>query len=255
MKPIKSVSLATTLVFLATLCASAQTTPGDIATIETQTPKVGMTQQYEQGRKQKADWHKQQKDPLPLWVFEILSGDDTGSYMVGRVGQHWADFDKPPIPDTADTEEYDKVIGSYVESVKTHYYQYMPKLSNPTDSATPAKYDDIITFRLRSGKDEEFRSALGRLAEAVQKTKWPVKFEWYQLVSGGFAGTWVLVVPHPNWADFEDNPNVKPFRDMLKDAFGQAEADSVYGRIEGSIKSEYAEIIQFRPDLSYQPTN
>jgi hypothetical protein len=253
MKPIKCACLATTLLFLATLCTSAQTTPGNIATMETQTPKVGMTQQYEQGRKQKAEWHKQQKDPLPLWVFEILSGDDTGSYMVGRVGQHWADFDKPPVSDTASTEEFNKVVGSYVESVKTHYYEYMPKLSNSTDSATPSKYDEVITFRLQPGKDGEFRSALGRLAEAVQKTNWPVKFEWYRLASGGFAGTWVLVVPHASWADFADNPNVKPFRDMLKDAFGQAEADSIYGRIEDSIKSEYAEIIQFRPDLSYQP--
>lgn len=88
----------------------------------------------------------------------------------------------------------------------------------------------------------------------MQKTKWPVKYEWYRLVSGGFEGTWVLVVPHPNWADFEDNPNVKPFRDMLKDTFGQAEADSIHGRIEGSVESECAEIIQFRPDLSYAPT-
>lgn len=254
MRLIKCTSVALATVFLAVFAAAAQSNPGNIASLETQTPKSGMTQQYEQGRKQKADWHKQQKDPLPLWVFEILSGDDTGSYLVGRVGQRWADYDKPPIPDAADTEEFNKAVGAYVQSVKTHYYEYLPKLGNPSDSATPAKYDEIITFRVKYDKQGEFRSALSRITEAIQKTKWSVKSEWYELASGGFDGTYVLVLPRASWAEFEDNPNVKPLREMLKDAFGQAEADSLIARIEASVESEYSEIIQFRPDLSYTPS-
>jgi len=95
--------------------------------------------------------------------------------------------------------------------------------------------------------------ALTRIAEAVQKAKWSVKFEWYELASGGFDGTYVLALPRASWADFEENPSAKPFREMLKDAFGQAEADSIEARIDGSAESEYSEIIQFRPDLSYTP--
>jgi hypothetical protein len=63
----------------------------------------------------------------------------------------------------------------------------------------------------------------------------------------------VLVLPRANWAAFEEKPDVKPFRDMLKDAFGQAEADSIVDRIDGSVINETSEIIQFRPDLSYLP--
>ena len=99
---------------LTALSASAQTSPASIAAVESQIPKNGMTQQYEQGRKQKADWHKQQKDPQPLYVFETLTGDSTGTYLVVRLDQHWADLDKPAIPDASDTEEYSKVIGAYV---------------------------------------------------------------------------------------------------------------------------------------------
>jgi hypothetical protein len=46
---------------------------------------------------------------------------------------------------------------------------------------------------------------------------------------------------------------VKPFRDMLKEAFGQAEADSIVDRIDGSVERETTEFLQFRPDLSYVP--
>jgi len=252
MKPLR-VFLAVCMVLMAAPSLIAQSNPGTIAAMEFQKPKNGMVQQYEEGRKQKAAWHKQQNDPQPLLVWEFLSGDNTGTYAVGRLGQHWADFDKPPISDEADLAEYNKVIGNYVESVKARYYEYMPKISNPTAAKLPSKYAEVTSFYVRYGKGPEFRAALNRIYDATVKTKWPVNYEWYQLVSGGQAGTWVLIVPHDNWAAFEDQPNVKPFREMLKDAFGQAEADAIVNLIDSSVTSETSEIIQFHPELSYIP--
>jgi len=240
------------IVFTA-LSTVAQQQPGTLAALEFQKPKNGMVAQYEAGRKQKAEWHKQQKDPLPLMVWETLTGDNTGTYIVGRLGQHWADFDKPPVPDEADLAEYMKVVGGYVESMVARYYEFLPKISNPPASSMPSKFGEIVTFHVRYGKGSDFRSAISRVFDAGQKTKWPVNYEWYVLASGGNVGTYVLVLPRSSWADFEDKPDVKPFRDMLKDAFGQAEADSIVDRIDASVQSETSEIIQFRPDLSYLP--
>jgi quinol monooxygenase YgiN len=239
---------------LAALSAAAQAPSGNIAAVESQVPKAGMTQQYEQGRKQKADWHKQQKDPQPLYVFETMSGEDTGTYLVGRFGQHWADFDKPAIPDQADTDEFNKVIGAYVQSVSDRYYEFLPKISNPdTTASSPSKLTELVTFRVHRDKIAEFRAALAKVAEAVQKTNWPIHYEFYQLVNGGYDGTFVLGEPRAKWADFEDQPNIKPFHDMLREAFGPAEGDSVYERVQEAIESEYTEILEFRPDLSYIP--
>jgi hypothetical protein len=251
---VKKYVCALGVVAVAAFSAAAQTAPASIAAIETQTPKNGMTQQYEQGRKQKAEWHQQRKDPQPLYVFETMTGDSTGTYLVGRLDQHWADMDKPAIPDASDTEEYSKVIGAYVQSISDRYYEFLPKLSNPDPSTNaPAKFTQLVTFRIHRDKISEFRGALGRIGEAVKKTQWPIHYEFYELVSGGYDGTFVLAEPHASWADFEDKPDVKPLREMLKDAFGQAEADSIYGRLEGAIETEYVEILQFRPDLSYIP--
>src|SRR5450755_1889404 len=112
----------------------AQEKPGTISALEFQTPKTGMVKQYEEGRKQKAEWHKQQKDTQPLYVWEIVSGEHTGSYIVGRLEQHWADFDKPSVPDQADLDQYNKVIGASVQSLITQYYEYLPKVSSPGDT-------------------------------------------------------------------------------------------------------------------------
>jgi hypothetical protein len=241
------------LMMLAAFSVVAQQQAGTIAALEFQKPKSGMTTQYEAGRKQKAEWHKQQKDPLPLFVWETLTGDNTGTFIVGRLGQHWADFDKPPIPDEADVAEYNKAIGGYVDSLVSRYYEYQPKISNSSGGNMPTKFGEIITFHVHYGKGSDFRSAITRIHDASEKTKWPLHYEWYVLANGGATGTYVLVLPRSSWADFEDKPDVKPFRDMLKDAFGQAEADSIVGRIDTSVQSETTEIVQFRPDLSYLP--
>jgi len=238
---------------LAAGAVAAQSQPGNLASIEWQTPKNGMVKQYEEGRKQKVAWHKEKKDAQALLVWETISGDSTGTYLVGRVGQHWADFDKPSVPDAEDLAQYNKSIGAYVEKLVTRYYEYLPKISNQVMGDTPAKYTEAITYRVREGKYSEFRSALDRTAEGIAKTKWPVSYGWYALVNGGHSGTFVLVLPHANWADFEDKPGMKSFEDMLKEAFGQEEADSIRKRFDDSVEGSYSDIVEFRPDLSYIP--
>jgi hypothetical protein len=242
------------IILLGAVSAVAQDKPGTIAALEFQTPKNGMVKQYEEGRKQKVDWHKQQKDSQPLYVWETLSGDHTGTYIIGRLDQHWADFDKPSVPEKADLEEFNKVVGASVQSLVTRYYEVLPKLSRPPDSSTVSKYSEIITYHVGNGKEADFRSALERATEAIDKTKWPVHFLWYVLVNGGTGSEYVLVIPHTNWADFEDKPGMKTFAEMLKDAFGQAEADSVRKRFDDSTQSVTSEILEFRTDLSYLPS-
>ena len=249
----KSVSAFSVLLFAA-FSSFAQDKPGTLAALEFQTPKTGAAKQYEDGRKQKADWHKQQKDTQPLYVWETLTGEATGTYIVGRLGLHWADLDKPSVPDQADLDQYNKLVGPFVQSIVARDYEFMPKVSNPPpDSATPSKFSDIITYHVRPGHGGDFDSAIARVNDAVQKTKWPVNYFVYALVSGGASGTYVLVFPHANWADFEDKPDLKPFRDMLKDAFGQSEADSIIKRFDASIDSETSAIVKFRPELSHIP--
>jgi hypothetical protein len=244
---------AIAVLFWAALPVVSQEKPGTIDAFEFQKPKNGMVKQYEEGRKQKAEWHKQQKDTQPLLVWQILSGPDTGTYIVGRVDQHWADFDKPSIPDQADLEEYQKAVSNYVDSMIARYYEYLPKISNPASGETAPKFDEIITFHLRYGRRADFMSAVGAVHAAGVKANWPVHYEWLALVNGGDAEECVLVVPHNSWADFEEKPDVKPFREILKDAFGQAEEDSVMNRLNSSVESETSSIVEFRPDLSYMP--
>lgn len=232
--------------------ALAQDKPGTIAALEFQTPKNGMVKQYEDGRKAKVEWHKQQKDKNALLVSEVLTGENMGSYIVGRFGMHWGDMDKPSVTDAADLEEYKKAVGAYVDKLSSSYYEFLPKLSNPSTDMN-AKYISVTTFHIRYGKGDDFLSAIAKVREANQKLNVPVHSSWFHLVNGGPGGTYVLTTDHANWASFEDDPAVKPLRDRLREAFGEQEATSVIERLNGSVESTYSDLIQPRPDLSYIP--
>jgi hypothetical protein len=77
---------------------AAQPSPAIIADFEYQRPKNGMVKQYEDGRKQKAAWHKQQNDSQPLYVWETLTGENTGTYIVGRLNQRWSTWTSRQCP-------------------------------------------------------------------------------------------------------------------------------------------------------------
>ena len=231
----------------------AQDQPGNIASLEFQTPKNGMVKQYEDGRKAKVQWHKQQKDKDALLVSEVLTGEHMGTYVVGRFGMHWADMDKPSVPDAADLEQYTKLIAPYVERLTRSYYEFLPKWSNPSTDPNPPKYIEIITFHVKYGKGDDFRSAVAKVHEANQKLNVPTHYGWFRLANGGPGGTYVLTFDHANWASFEDDPKQKPLRDRLREAFGEQEATSVIERLNGSIEGTYSDLVQPRPDLSYIP--
>jgi hypothetical protein len=251
----RNLMLSTCVVLLAAMSAAAQSTqgqPGTIAYIERQTPKNGMVKQYEDGRKAKAEWHKQQKDTTPLLVSEILTGDHSGDYLVGSFGQHWADLDHPTVPAAADFAEYQKAIVPYVEKMVAAYYEFLPKWSSPSTDMN-AKYIEVITFHVRYARGDDFRSAIARTAEARQKTNSAVHPSWYRLANGGPSGTYVLTYDHADYASMADDPAVKPLRDTLREAFGEQEAFTVIERLQASIESTSSELIQTRPDLSYIP--
>jgi hypothetical protein len=251
----KALRLSSALAFAVLSVASliAQSNPATILQLEFQTPKNGMIPQYEDGRKQKAAWHKQQNDKTPLLVWQIISGDDTNTYIVGEPPQSWADMDKPSIPEDQDLAEFNKVIGNYVEKLVIRYYEFMPKISAPPDSQLPLKYSEVIAFHVKYGKGMDFKKAIGRVTEAASKTNWPEKFEWYHLANGGSGDEWVVVLPHDNWAGFGDNPNIKPVREMVAAAFGEAQSQALFNSFNDMVLFETTSIIQFRPDLSYIP--
>lgn len=227
--------------------------------VEEQTPKPGARKQYEEGRKQLVAWHASIKDPRPLVVFEQITGENAGTYGVVLARRmRWADLDKPVVPYERLQAQFDQAVGDSVAKVNPKVYEEVLELgytSGQTDAkgTAIAKYYEITTMHVPLERWDQFYAGLARFREALEKTKTPIDASWFALAEGGSSGTWVLVVAHDDWASFDEQVTKSPPQ-ILKDAFGEAEAHAVLHELAVSMGGFFTtEVVKYRPDLSYFP--
>lgn len=251
-----SLALALAIAALSSLLPTAvyaQEKPGNVMLIRELTPKSGVRQQFEQGLKQLAAWRASIKDPRANVVFEQITGEDRGTFSLVNRGMHWADLDKPPAPHAEARAEFEKSMGDTVARDALKLYEELPNLGhegNPNMNH-PYQYYEIETFHVPLGKEDRFSAAVARFREAIEKTKAHIDFTCIVLAEGGQFGTWGLVFGHDSAAELAG-----PYPDeVLKQAFGTAEANSIVGEISAVSGGFFTEeVIVYRPDLSYFPT-
>ncbi len=219
---------------------------GNVGFVAFLKPKPGMAKQFEEGMKKHRQWHSDNKDTTQWAVWVTVTGESVGTYGVGTFGHRWEDFDSPPVSEEADAADRAKTLDPYTESVVPQYYLNHKDISHPAEGE--AKMYEVLAFHVRYGKGSDFMYCLRKFHEAIQKTKWPVHYEWYELRSGGELGTYVLVIPRDSFAAMK--PMEKPFGAMLEEALGRAEAEALLEKFSDSVRYETSELIESRPDLS-----
>jgi len=235
---------------LLALPAATQEEEGGIARIIWFKAKPGMEKQMEEGLKAHMAWHKEQNDPWTWFIWQEISGETTGLYGAGTFDHKWSDFDNPPVSTEADEAEAETSIFPFVQpGAQVQYYTSLPKVSRPWEGI--ATMEEIVVFHVEYGQSQEFNHLIKKFHQAIEKTKWPVQYEWYALVNGGKSGTYVLVLPRESWAAFK-GPE-KPFPAMLEEAYGRTEAEALIHKLGKVVKYTESSIIKTRPDLSYIP--
>ncbi|HEV2617493.1 MAG TPA: hypothetical protein VGU63_12885 [Candidatus Acidoferrales bacterium] len=227
--------------------ASAQQKPGKVTVITELTPKSGAEKQFEDGLKQLAAWRASVNDPQSHAVFEQITGENFGTYLLVRRWTHWADLDKPVAQ--VDAEEA-KDMGDTIAKIVRKVYEEIPELDHPARSSRPLKYYDIETFHVPLAKQGQFAAAMARFREAVEKTKASVDVSFLALDEGGQFGTWQVVFGHDSWADFGG-----PTPDqILVNAFGKAEGTAIVNEVSDVVGGSFTmDVVEFRPELSYFP--
>jgi hypothetical protein len=237
------------VVGLAAVPAAAQMGEGDICRIFFIWPKPGMAKDFEAALKKHIEWHAQQKDTWTWLTWQVIVGEGAGSYGVGTFGHNWEDFDKPAVDPAADEADVQATISPTVGKVVPTYWRFMREVSLPAEASSPM--EEVIIFKLKYGQSAHFNHLVKKFHEAIQKTKWPVHYEWYELMLGGDVPQYALVLPRANWAAFK--PMEKSFPAMLEEAFGRMEAEHMLEAFSNTVKHEETEVIRTRPDLGYTP--
>ena len=225
---------------------------GDVAIINTHTPKPGSTEKYEAARKKHMAWHKTQKDPWTWLTWEVVSGEASGTYYTASFDHAWKDFDAQEKFEKADTADFAKGIGPTIAHDFTSYYVRRGDLSLTAPSAGPPSAYSVLTFFLLKPEGvNDFLDAVKKINEGIKKTNYRQQgpSAWYQLVNGGEGPMYVLAGGRENWAAFA--PNEKTLDQMMEEAFGKDQGAAILNKGRNAIRSSRTETIKYRPDLSY----
>lgn len=239
-----------TMLFLS-ISVLAQSSPQIISEVNVSTPKPGMTAQWEAGRKAHSAFHAAQKDTWSIFVWQYITGEHAGSYVMASPGHNWKDFDPREAFNKLDGPDVEKNMAPYAAGGGTAYYVYRDDLSLTKPPATPAKMRTTTTYQLIPEHVNDFIDAVKKISAAIQKTNYPVKpSRWYQLANGGDVPTFILVSDRASWSNME--PPEKKLEDALKEAYGDS-GPQVLDQLRRSCHRIVTEMSVFRADLSYMP--
>ena len=246
--------MALTVVFaLAAVLPVMAQDVGHVAEIHSNRVKPGMTQQYEAGRKKHMAWHRSQKDAWSWYTWEVLTGDATGSYVVGTFQHHWEDFDGRDKFNEADGVDAQANMGASLASSPMSYYRYREDLSSgPEILPPPTKVISITHFMVKPEGINDFIDGVKKVGEALKKTNTQMSgaTHWYQLTNGGEGPHFVLVGDRANWASFQP-PSDKTLDAIMEEAYGKEQGAAIMVAFRKAYRTAYSEILQYRPDLSY----
>ena len=244
--------LGTLLTLVAVTPALAQQ-PGKLVEIHINRVKPGMTQQYEAARKKHMAWHKSQNDAWSWYTWAVVTGEGTGSYVVGTFQHNWKDLDGREKFIQADAADAQASMGAYLAGDEQSYYLFRNDLSlAPGEAFPPAPLVSVTHFMLNPDGVNDFLDALKKIRDGIKKTNWPLAgaTRWYQLANGGVGPHFVLVGDRANWASFQP-PTDKTLDAMMEEAYGKEQGAAILSSLRKAIRSVYTEALQYRPDLSY----
>jgi hypothetical protein len=225
---------------------------GNLAEIHINRIKPSMTQQYEAGRKKHMGWHKNQNDTWSWYTWQVLTGEGTGSYVVGSFQHDWKDLDGRDKFRQMDSADAVASMGASLGGEMESFYAYRPDLSLSPQTSSPAPMASITHFMLNPDGVNDFTEGIKKVNEGIKKTNFPQAgaSRWYQLMNGGQAPHFVLAGDRANWAAFQP-PTDKTLDAMMEEAYGKDQGTAILGSLRKAIHSVSTEALQYRPDLSY----
>ena len=241
----------TSLTLLAVLLAVFPTLvhAQNIARVYVLTPMPGKAVAFEQALKTHAAWRMQAGDPWTWSVFNIITGEHAGSYLVGSWGHKWADLDAYDAGFGAKgSARFDTDVGPLLASW-TSWIQV-----GDTANARMPETDEgfnLVTFILYDVKPDKwraFQAAVSAVDKALAKNNYPGHWAWFTRQDGGRGPVRGLAVFNKDWAGFQEpDPNALQ---LVTKEYGSDMTDHILQDFTGSYYSAELEMMRWRPDLS-----
>lgn len=244
--------LCSAIVVLAPAVGGAQTPPPDsVSEVLRQKIRPGTVQDYEAARKKHMTWHKAQNDPWAWEVFEVMTGPDTGSYLISSGDHQWKDMEawvaKMADADAADSQAS---MGPYIAGTQREYWTQLNGISRLPSSDIQYPLITVTTYHVKPGGDAALRTAITKVNAALDAGKFPLRTIWYVLTSGGPSPTYAVVAPREGLGAMAPSPSLL---EVIEKQLGKPAADALVKSFFDNVISANTELLRLRTDLSYLP--
>ncbi len=217
-------------------------------------PLAGHASAMEEGVQAHMSWALENGDTWTWTGWEIIAGKRTGSYMFASLGHAWSDFDDPPTNPMEAGRSIERNIAPHVEDVHVSMWRVRPALSMMAPDAPLRPLGEMITISVKPGQEEHFEHLIAQFKSALEQTP-GVEFIVLQQALGGEGPTYIVGVPHANWASFEGAGRNEGFRALMEAAHGRAGAEAINAAFNDAVAWARSEVIALRPDLSMNQGN
>ena len=236
-------------VFVLVLPAVAQEEAETMGQLFFVQPNGGEVLQWEAAYKKHVDWHRSKNDTWSWPVWEIVSGERTGQYVIGTFGHPWKDMDRGEFG-AADRADAIANEGPHVEAFTVELWRNLPELSRPPEG--PPALAVANYSHLNQGMQGEYMEAIRKIHDAISKAEdWGGGYFRGIVVASGEDPTVVRWAARSTWGDFQ--PGETSFMEMMEKAYGRQETASIMDTINRSTHCRRSEVWARRPDLSSGP--
>ena len=218
------------------------------------TPKEGMKAQWEEGTKKHMAFHREKGDTWQWFVWEIVSGQYAGEFVVGTFEHTWADFDNRPVDLAEDVANRKMNSEAYVKAANIKYITDLPGHSvPPAEGAGPSKMVSLVTVYAKPDKAEAYVNAVSKIPDAIAKAGSDMTYYFSRAATGRRQPSFIIFFPRDGWAGLA--PSGTPFPKMLEEAYGDTEADAILRTLSESTYESSTTMLAYREDLSYMPSS
>ena len=243
--------LCSAIMVLAPAVAGAQTPPDSVSEVLRQKIRPGTVQDYEAARKKHMAWHKAQNDPWAWEVFEVMTGPDTGSYLISSGDHQWKDMEawvaKMADADAADSQTS---MGPYIAGTQREYWTQLNAISRLPSSDIQYPLITVTTYHVKPGSDAALRTAITKVNAALDAGKFPLRTIWYVLTSGGPSPTYAVVAPREGLGAMAPSPSLL---EVIEKQLGKPASDALVKSFYDNVVAANTELLRLRTDLSYLP--
>jgi len=174
---------------------------GDGGALYAYRPHAGEKVRFDEGYGRHLEWHREKRDSLPWYGWDVVAGRRMGEFIDGTFGIAFAALDQRVGP-AGDATDAAATFGSYAQPTGRWLVRLRRDLGTaaPLEDRAPAALMQVVTYRVPPTARPAFEAAL----QAVRGKEGYAPYAVYECVIGTGEAEYMLVVGHAGYAGFEN---------------------------------------------------